>query len=408
MYAFRHPFKAVTYDSVAPIVLWDSSTFQAQLTYKSALVISQVIGYAISKFLGIKFVSEATPQRRAGMIVGLIAMAELALLGFASVPRPINIFFLFLNGLPLGMVWGLVFGFLEGRRLTEIMGLVLCASFTFASSMVKDVGRILCDNGISEFWMPFVTGLLFLIPLLASLWLLDHIPPPSPHDIQHRTRREPMHANDRSQVFRRYALGITCLVVVYIMLTAYRDFRETFMADILQETRGSEAAVPFSKIELPVTLAVLAALMGLVLIHGNFAALAVNHVVVLVGCLSAGVATVLYRSGYVNDVWWLGITGFATYVAYVPFNCILFDRLIAAFRQVSNVGFFIYLADSFGYLGSVLVLIYKDFGAKNLSWVDFFQSISLVLAVAGGVTTIASLAYFVVRYRQEIVGQGGG
>jgi hypothetical protein len=51
----------------------------------------------------------------------LIAAGEIALLLFGFVPRPWNAVCLFLNGLPLGMVFGLVLGFLEGRQLTEAL-----------------------------------------------------------------------------------------------------------------------------------------------------------------------------------------------------------------------------------------------------------------------------------------------
>ena len=63
-----------------------------------------------------------TPNRRAWSIIGFILFAHLALLLFWLVPQPWNIPFLFLNGLPLGMVWGLVFSFLEGRKTTELLG----------------------------------------------------------------------------------------------------------------------------------------------------------------------------------------------------------------------------------------------------------------------------------------------
>ena len=42
--------------------------------------------------------------------------------------RPWNVAALFLNGLPLGLIWGLVFGFMEGRRTSEVLGAILCAS----------------------------------------------------------------------------------------------------------------------------------------------------------------------------------------------------------------------------------------------------------------------------------------
>ena len=61
-------------------------------------------------------------------------MQEVALLLFALVPAPYNFGCLFLNGLPLGMVFGLVLSFLEGRRLTEALAAGLCASFIVALS----------------------------------------------------------------------------------------------------------------------------------------------------------------------------------------------------------------------------------------------------------------------------------
>jgi len=47
------------------------------------------------------------------------------------VPAPYNIPFLYLNGLPLGMVYGVVLGFLEGRKQTDALVAGLTASFIF-------------------------------------------------------------------------------------------------------------------------------------------------------------------------------------------------------------------------------------------------------------------------------------
>ena len=137
--------------------------------YKIALVIVQVLGYALSKVIGIKVISEMPPRRRASAILILIGGAELALVLFALIPAPWNIACLFLNGLALGMIWGLVFGFLEGRRLTELLGAILCASFIVSSGVVKSVGEsVMLAGWANEYWMPAVTGLLFT-PLVAHL-----------------------------------------------------------------------------------------------------------------------------------------------------------------------------------------------------------------------------------------------
>src|SRR5262249_30129117 len=54
-YAFRKPFTAAAYADLA----------FATVTLKTLFVAAQVIGYTLSKFIGIKFVAEAKPSRRA-------------------------------------------------------------------------------------------------------------------------------------------------------------------------------------------------------------------------------------------------------------------------------------------------------------------------------------------------------
>ena len=200
--------------------------------------------------------------------------------------------------------------------------------------------------------------------------------------------------------FRKLALGIILLVAVYTVLTAYRDFRDNFLADIWADLRGADNQVNFSATETPVSIGVLLILMLIVLVKDNMKALLVNHLAIGVGVLLAGISTWGHEQGWVGDYTWIILTGFGTYIAYIPFNSILFDRLIAAFRHVGNVGFLIYLADSFGYLGSVGVLIYKNFGAGEISWLNFFRQISYALAILGAIGIICSALYFTTKKRK--------
>jgi hypothetical protein len=134
MYAIRKPFSAGTYpeEILLPIV----GGIQLKILY----VISQLFGYTLSKFLGIKVVSEMTSGKRALVLMGMLAAALVALLLFAITPAPWSAGFLFLNGIPLGMVWGLVFSFLEGRRTTEALAAGLSASYVLADGAVKTAG----------------------------------------------------------------------------------------------------------------------------------------------------------------------------------------------------------------------------------------------------------------------------
>src|ERR1035438_941816 len=150
----------------------------------------------MSKFIGIKVIAEMPAGRRVIWLLGLIAVSEAALLVFAVTPAPLNGLFLFVNGLPLGMVFGLVLGFLEGRRHTEALTAGLCASFIFAGGVTKSVGAYLLDAGLTEAWMPFWAGLLFAPPLLVFAWMLSRIPAPSAADVAARAARTPMRSEE--------------------------------------------------------------------------------------------------------------------------------------------------------------------------------------------------------------------
>src|SRR5262249_42051736 len=150
LYGFRKPFTAAGYRDVVV----------GGMGYKTVLVTAQVLGYTLSKFLGIKVVAEVQPHRRAAPLLGLVPAAAGGLLLFGLTPAPFNLVWLFCNGVPLGMVFGLVLGFLEGRRHTEALAAGLCGSFIVADGVTKSVGAALLQAGVSEYWMPFAAGLL--------------------------------------------------------------------------------------------------------------------------------------------------------------------------------------------------------------------------------------------------------
>src|SRR5499427_6750049 len=164
MYAFRKPFAAARFEG--------EQFLGGAVALKTALMVSQILGYTVSKYIGIKVCPEVRPGRRAGMLVLLILAAEAALVLFAILPRDLKVIAIFCNGLPLGMVWGLVVWYLEGRMTSELLLAGLACSYIVSSGAVKDVGRQLMAQGISEATMPMVAGFLFLPPFLLSVWLL--------------------------------------------------------------------------------------------------------------------------------------------------------------------------------------------------------------------------------------------
>jgi len=392
MYAFRKPFTAVAYEG-APTLMG--------LDYKIALILAQLFGYTASKFLGVKVISELDPRHRPLALVALIGFAELTLVGFGLSPAEWGPLWLFLNGLPLGMIWGLVFGFLEGRKLTEVLGAGLSASYILASGVVKSVGGGVITWGITERWMPAVTGLLFLLPFALCVYLLWRLPPPSAEDEALRTKRGPMDGASRWAFFQDSALGLCLLTGLYVMLTAYRDFRDNFAPELWAALGYGETPEIFAYSELPVAFGVLLALALLVKIQDNFKAMIVVHYVMLFGCALIGGSTLLAQNGLIGGEAWMITVGLGAYLAYVPYGSMLFDRLIAAIGFVGTAGFMIYVTDAFGYLGSIGINLYKNFGSGGLSWLEFFTQLSYFTSLFCGLCFMGSLLYFSRRARSS-------
>ncbi|GAB3779297.1 hypothetical protein ISP14_04770 [Dyella agri] len=385
MYAFRKPFTAATFEGM----------HVAGVDYKVWLVIAQVMGYMLSKVRGITWIAEIQRQRRARTLAGLIGFSWVALLGFALVPAPWNIPFLFLNGLPLGMVWGVIFGYLEGRRGTEMIGACMCASFIVGSGVVKSVGTwLMASWHVSEFWMPFATGALFVAPLCLATWVLEHLPAPDAADIAARSVRVPMDAAARRAFVARFLPGIAMIVMAYVALTVTRDFRDNFAAEIWADLgRGGDASV-FTETEVPIAIAVLIITAFTMAVRDNLKALMLNHVLIFGGFAVAVFSTWLHSHGMIDPLSWIGFSGFGLYLAYVPYNATFFERMMATFRVTGNVGFMMYIADSSGYMGSVLVILVKEFGGMRLSWASFYADTVMTLSGIGMLITLISALYF--------------
>ena len=392
MYAFRKPFSVATFEGMA---------FMG-VDYKILLVIAQVLGYALSKFVGIKVISELKPNRRLFYLISLIVLAEISLLLFAWVPAPYNIPLMFLNGFPLGMIWGIVFSYIEGRRFTDILGVVLSASFIVSSGVVKSVGLFVMNSwGISEFWMPSVTGALFFIPLLICSYLLQNVPPPTEEDIANRTERIPMTATDRKNLVKKFIFPLLIIVLFYTFLTAFRDFRDNFARELWDSIGYQGDASVFSTSEIIIAIVVLLIIGAIFYIKDNFKALLTYHVLLILGTVVLAASTFMFQMGILDPFFWMVCTGFGLYICYVPFNCLFFDRFIATFKVKGNSGFLIYIADSFGYIGSVFVLLYKNFGQANVSWLNFFVYGTYAVALIGICSTIILFVHFVSRRKAE-------
>lgn len=390
MYAFRKPFAAASYDGL--------TLFGSTLDLKTALVISQIAGYTLSKWIGVKVVSEVAPGRRAALLLGLIGAAELALLLFALLPPDLRIFAIFLNGLPLGMVWGVVVRYLEGRQTSELLLAGLSCSFIVASGIVKDIGRwVMSAHEVTEAWMPFVVGMLFALPFALSVFLLDRLPRPSAADEDSRVPRRSMTRADRAAFVKELFAGLAMLYVVYFFLTAYRDFRDNYGVEIFAELGYGDEPAIFTRTELPVAFGVLFCMGLLNLVKDNRRGLVATFGVMLLGATLMAGGTLALDAGMVSGATWMVLVGLGSYLIYVPYGSVLFDRLVASTGVIATAAFAITIADALGYTGSIGVQLYKDVFASESTRLEFFKQFTYAMAAGGAALMTVSCVYFVRR-----------
>ncbi len=389
MYAFRKPFTAAAFDSTT---LWG-------LGEKTVLVMAQVLGYMASKFIGIRVIAEMQPQRRAFGILLLIGLAETALLLFAVVPSPFHVICLFFNGLPLGMVFGLVLGFLEGRRHTEALTAGLCTSFILADGVTKSIGSWLLSQGIPERWMPCCAGLVFVPPLLLFVWMLTRITPPTHHDVALRSERVPMTRGDRNRLLYKYGPGIVALVIVYLLVTILRSIRADFAKEIWMGLGSEAAPSTFTTSEIYVALGVLVVNGLCVLIRDNGRAFFTSIGVSMFGIILLVATLAGLQWNCLDGFSFMVLMGLGLYLPYVAVHTTVFERMIAMTRERGNQGFLMYVADAVGYLGYVAVILGKEFLPKTGNFLGFFTFTGWTVASFSIIALVLAWVYFSRRSR---------
>ncbi len=390
MYAFRKPFGAATFEEL--------KFLNTEINLKTAFVISQLIGYTISKYLGCKFCSEIGRRHQAKALVAMILIAQLALLGFAMLPANLKVAAIFINGVPLGMVWGLVSRYLEGRKTTELLFAGLSCSYIIASGSVKTVGGWTMESGVTQFWMPATVGAIFLVPFFLSVFFLNQLPPPSEEDITNRSERTIMDGKGRMTFIKQFLTGMILLLVLYFFLTAYRDFRDNYMPEVFKAMGYPPEPTLFSKADYPIAFGIMVVMAMLNLAKDHRRGLLAVFAVMTAGMLLMGIATLLKDMDRIDGMWWMILSGFGAYLAYVPFGAFLFERIMASTKAAGTAVFAIYLCDAVGYTGSVGIQLYKDLGTPDLNYYDFLRQFTYFMSITGIVLFLLSSVYF---YRQS-------
>ena len=387
VYTLRKSFTASTFDGLELF----------GLDYKVVISISQVLGYLLSKLCGIKFVSELKRNHRLPAIIISVSCAELALILFGLIPYPFNFFCLFLNGLSLGSMWGFLFAYIEGRRLTDILASFLGVSMVISSGAAKSFGLFVLGLDVSPFWMPAIIGAIALPLLIVIAYFLNKLPEPTSEDKEYKTERVPLDGKQRMALLKKYSILLIPLLIVNIFYTVLRDIKEDFLVDIIEHTSINLTSFLFVRIDAAVTFILLILFGAMILVRDNKKSLNILLLLMLTGSLLVLFTSLFFDNLSATPVIWLFLQSMGIYTAYLAFQTILFDRFIACFRITGNVGFFIYMADFLGYLFSCIFLLGKSTLNFHINWLQYYNSLSIGISLV----CILSISFASVMMRNK-------
>ena len=384
VYALRKPYTAASFEG---LTLFGTD-------YKVAVTTIQILGYVIAKFFGIKLISELKRENRFRFFVTSAIMAEVALIGFGVLSAPYNAAAMFFNGLSLGCMWGVIFSFIEGRKVTDMLASLLGVSMVFSSGIAKSFGLFAMNElNIDHFWMPAVIGGVALPLLVLMGYLLKRLPSPTQEDIELRNERVVLDSEGRKRLFLSFAPILTLLFIGNFMLLVLRDIKEDFLVLILD--MSNQSSWLFAQVDTIVTLAILALFSAFVFFRSNIKTLMCLMGIVILSCITMAYVSFNYKALDLQPVVWLFIESLCLYIAYLTFQTIFFDRFIACFRIKGNVGFFIAIIDFIGYMGTVTLLSTKEFLNFDMEWFDMFNHMAFFVGAVCIVlfTIVATLIY---------------
>ena len=119
-----------------------------------------------------------------------------------------------------------------------------------------------------------------------------------------------------------------------------------------------------------------------------------TYAVMAAGSALLALSTLALEAGLISGFVWMTLVGLGSYLAYVPYGSMLFERLMATTSIVGTAVFGIYLADAVGYTGSVGLMVLKDLIASDMSRIAFFKSFTWVMAGVGTLCLLVSCFYF--------------
>ena len=210
---------------------------------------------------------------------------------------------------------------------------------------------------------------------------------------------------DRQRTFRAHAIGLTGLMVAFLLVTVLRSLRADFAPELWAALGASGDASLFTRSEIWVASGVLLVNSLLVTIRDNRRAFFLSLGSGMAGIGLVAFALLAQRAHRLDPFLFLVLIGLGLYLPYAAVHTTLFERLLATTRDRANLGWLMSIADAFGYLGYVAVVLLKSF-VPSVPILDVFTVTAWTVVVGAGGALAMTGGFFLRRWRADAAPPG--
>ena len=335
------------------------------LSYKTCLALAQTSGYAIGKVPSLLYSPKLPQSQLHRALVAILISAGLLVVLSCLTPPAASVVLITLACVCLAPTWSVLQRFLEGRRDTEAIVAVVSFSYIGGSGLCKGVAVDLTKvHGFTDGEAVAACALVGMGVGVAAAMGVAAQPPPSAADVAKRGRRHAMvsYRDELGQLVRGgFGPGILLIVAAYTLLGSLRAYRDYFQLELFAAVDLRQSSSLFATSESSISLFVLASSAGFGRFEDNTRALRWILRVAAPSALGIALLTHLHESGVLGGLSWMVGVGACTFLGYVPLGTMVHDRLLGAARYDSTSALLNLLMDASVLLGTVSILIYKDF-----------------------------------------------
>ena len=153
----------------------------------------------------------------------------------------------------------------------------------------------------------------------------------------------------------------------------------------------------FTETELPIGIATTAAYALLYVIKDDKKGFFVLMGLMIFGAVLLGLSTILFSFKLIGGMTWVIVAGAGIFISYIPPGASFYDRLNGATGVSFTSVFMMYFSDLFGYAATLTILLYRNFGPTDMSYVAFFESFSYFVCIFTAASLVVASVYFYVK-----------